>query len=103
MAEGLQDGQPRGVASSYSTTDPFSLAVQATFGQGGVTSVLTRWYGPDGALIYSMQKSYTLPGVYYAGFTVRKNGPWMPGNYRVDVHTNGSPSPSYSVPFTVVQ
>lgn len=103
MAAGLDNGQPRGVVGSYSPTDPFSLAVQATFGQGAATSVLTRWYGPDGALIYSMQKNYTLPGVYYVGFTVRKNGPWAPGNYRVDVHTNGSPTPSYSVPFTVAQ
>lgn len=102
MAASVVGGEPRGVADNYRTTDTFSLAVQATFGQSGVTSVLTRWYGPDGSLIYSMQKSYTLPGVYYVGFTVRKQGPWAPGNYRVDIHTNNSPTPSYSVPFTVV-
>lgn len=101
MAASVAGDQPRGVAENYRPSDPFGLAVQATFGQGGVTSVLTRWYGPDGALIYSVEKNYTLPGTYYAGFTVRKNGPWTPGNYRVDVHTNGSPTPSYSVPFTV--
>lgn len=87
--------------SQYAPTDPFNLAVQATFGAGNVTTVLTRWYGPDGSQIYAMQKDYTQPGVYYVAFSVRKDSPWVPGNYRVDIYTNNSPSPSYSVLFSV--
>ncbi|HEY0068517.1 MAG TPA: hypothetical protein VGE04_00960 [Chloroflexia bacterium] len=87
---------------AYGPGDPFSLAAQATFGPGNVTSVLTRWYGPDGSQIYAMQKEYTQPGAYYVAFSVRKDTPWLPGTYRVDIYTNNSPAPSYSVLFNVV-
>ncbi|MDQ5824305.1 MAG: hypothetical protein M3441_08850 [Chloroflexota bacterium] len=90
-----------GAVAEYSPNEPFNLAAQATFGQGNVTSVLTRWYGPEGSQIYAMQKDYTQPGTYYVAFTVRKNTPWLPGTYRVDIYTNNAPTPSYSVFFSV--
>ena len=90
-----------GATAEYGPNEPFNLAAQATFGQGNVTNVLTRWYGPEGAQIYAMQKDYTQPGTYYVAFTVRKNTPWLPGTYRVDIYTNNSPTPSYSVFFSV--
>ncbi len=90
-----------GSTTAYGTNDSFSLAAQATFGPGNVTSVLTRWYGPDGAQVYAMQKDYTQPGTYYVAFTVRKSTPWLPGTYRVDIYTNSSATPSYSIFFDV--
>ncbi|HEX8230981.1 MAG TPA: hypothetical protein VF826_16960 [Chloroflexia bacterium] len=90
-----------GAVAEYAPSDPFNLAAQATFGQGNVTSVLTRWYGPEGSQIYAMQKDYTQPGTYYVAFTVRKNTPWLPGTYRVDIYTNNSSTPAYSVFFSV--
>jgi hypothetical protein len=87
----------------YGPGEPFNLAVRATFGPANVTNVLTRWYGPDGAQVYAMQKDYTQPGAYYVAFSVRKDTPWLPGDYRVDIYTNNSPTPSYSVFFSVVQ
>ena len=102
MSVSLQGGAPVGVVSAYGPSDPFNLAVQANYGPGGVSSVVTRWYGPDGALIYEMRREYTQPGAYYAGFTLRTDGRWLPGSYRVDIHTNDSPTPAYSVPFTVL-
>ncbi len=101
MSLQLQGGEPAGNVSSYSASDPFNLAVQARFGANAVTSITTRWYGPDGARIYEARKAYTLPGIYYTGFILRKNAPWTPGSYRVDIHTNDSPSPAYSVTFSV--
>lgn len=91
-----------GPTTEYGPNEPFSLAAQATFGPGNVTNVLTRWYGPDGAQVYAMQKDYTQPGTYYVAFTVRKSTPWLPGTYRVDIYTNNYPTPAYSVFFTVV-
>ncbi|HET6314174.1 MAG TPA: hypothetical protein VFH60_10080 [Chloroflexia bacterium] len=85
----------------FGPNEPFNLAVRATFGPGNVTNVLTRWYGPDGAQVYAMQKDYTQPGAYYVAFSVRKDTPWLPGDYRVDIYTNHSPTPSYSVFFSV--
>ena len=93
-------GNPTG---QYGPGEPFNLAVRATFGPGNVTNVLTRWYGPDGAQVYAMQKDYTQQGAYYVAFSVRKDSPWLPGDYRVDIYTNNSPTPSYSVFFSVVQ
>jgi hypothetical protein len=90
-----------GSADVYTPSEPFNLAAQATFGPGNVTSVLTRWYGPEGSQIYAMQKDYTQPGTYYVAFSVRKSTPWLPGTYRVDIYTNNSPTPSYSVLFSV--
>lgn len=102
MSTSLQGGAPAGNVSTYNASDPFNLAVQATFGAGAVTSVTTRWYGPDGRQIYEMRKPYSQPGTYYTGFTLRKSTPWTPGNYRVDIYTNDSASPAYSVTFSVV-
>jgi hypothetical protein len=103
MSASLQEGALAGEATIFGPTDPLHLAVQAEFGPGAVTSVLTRWYGPAGTLLYEMRRQYAQPGTYYAGFTLRTNGTWPPGNYRVDVHTNDSPTPAYSVPFSVVE
>gem|GEM_PF-3548167 len=102
MSAQLQSGEPTGNVSAYSASDPFNLAVQATFGAGAVTSITTRWYGPEGTQIYEMRKVYSQPGVYYTGFTLRKSTPWTPGEYRVDIYTNDSPAPAYSVTFSVV-
>ncbi len=103
MATTLQGGEPVGTTNRYGPNDALNLAVQADYGPSAVTTVLTRWYGPNGELIYSMQKDYTLPGTHYLGFTLRKSGPWTPGGYRVDILTNNSPTPAYSVPFIVEQ
>ncbi len=104
MSVRLEGGQPvGGDVKAYNPTNTFNLAVQANFGSGAVTSILTRWYGPDGSQIYQIRKEYTQPGAYYAGFTLSKSTPWPTGDYRVDIHTNDSPSPAYSVPFSVVQ
>lgn len=102
MSVRFERGEPVGEVSAYGRTDPFNLAVRANYGPGGITSVLTRWYGPDGVLIYDLRKEYPQAGTYYGGFTLRKDSPWLPGNYRVDVHTNDSPAPVASVSFTVV-
>ena len=101
MSGSLDSGEPVGSTNQYGPTAPFNLAVQANYGAGAVTSILTRWYGPDGALIYEMRREYTQPGTYYTGFTLRTSGAWTPGNYRVDIHPNDSPTPAYTVPFTV--
>jgi hypothetical protein len=102
MAVRLEGGQPVGETAVYNSSDPFYLAVQAAFGSGGVTSLMARWYGPDGTAIYQTRKDYTQPGTYYVGFSLKKDGPWSTGDYRVDIHANDSPAPSYSVPFSVV-
>jgi hypothetical protein len=102
MSTTLQGGAPAGNVSAYNPSDPFNLAVQASFGAGAVTSVTTRWYGPDGRQIYEMRKPYSQPGTYYTGFTLRKSTPWSIGDYRVDIYTNDAASPAYSVTFSVV-
>ena len=102
MAPDVAPGGWAGSITAYSPTDPFTLVVQARYGPGGVTSVVTRWYGPDGALLYELPRQFTQAGTYYSGFTIRKSTPWLPGEYRVDIHANGSPSPSYTVRFQVV-
>jgi hypothetical protein len=98
----LEGGKPTGDVSAYGPYDTFNLAVEANFGAGGVTSITTHWYGPGGTQIYQIRKEYSQPGTYYVGFTLKKDGPWPPGDYRVDVHANDSPTPSYSVPFSVI-
>jgi hypothetical protein len=102
MVLALAGGQPAGNVSAYNPTDPFVLAVRAQYGPGGVTSVRTRWYGPDGALLYELPREFSEQGTYYSGFTLRKSTPWQVGDYRVDIHTNNSPAPSYTVTFAVV-
>ncbi len=102
MALELEGGQPAGNVQSYRPTDAFHLAVQARYGPGGVTSITTRWYGPDGHQIYEVRKEFTQAGTYYAGFTLRKTSPWPIGDYRVDIHTNDSPTPDYTLYFSVV-
>ncbi|MGA7733204.1 MAG: IBR domain-containing protein [Chloroflexia bacterium] len=101
MAAGIQGGEPVDRTTSYGPSDPFVLAVQAQFGPGGVTSMRTLWYGPDGGLLYELPRDFAQAGTYYSTFTLRKSAPWLEGNYRVDIYTNGSPSPAYSVGFTV--
>jgi hypothetical protein len=102
MSVSLEGGEPTGSVSAYGPTDAFNLAVQANYGPGAVSSVVTRWYGPDGARIYEMRRDYTQSGVYYAGFTLRTSASWQPGSYRVDIHTNDSPVPAYTLSFTVI-
>jgi hypothetical protein len=102
MVVGLDAGQPAGNVTAYHATDPFVLAVQAQFGPGGVTTMRTRWYGPDGFLLYEIPRDFAQPGTYYTGFTLKKSSPWATGDYRVDIHTNNSPTPAYSVTFSVV-
>jgi hypothetical protein len=102
MALELEGGQPAGNARAYRPTDAFHLAVQANYGPGGVTSITTRWYGPHGHQIYEVRKEFTQTGTYYAGFTLRKTSPWPIGDYRVDIHTNDSPTPDYTLYFSVV-
>ena len=101
MCAKLGSGQPVGITAAYHPTEAFNLAVKAEFGPGGVQSVSTRWYGPDGAQVYVMRHSYPQQGTYYAGFTVSKNGPWATGDYRADIYTNDSPQPVQSVSFSV--
>jgi hypothetical protein len=101
MCARLEGGRPLGTTDRYTPTDPFNLAVKAQFGQGGVVSVLTRWYGPGNTPIYDLRQSYTQAGSYYAGFTLSKKSPWDPGDYRVDIYTNDSPQPISSVSFVV--
>jgi hypothetical protein len=102
MCARLEGGQPVGPTSAYGPTDPFNLAIEASFGAGGVQTVLTRWYGPDGAVIYDLKQDYVQKGTYYAGFTLSKAGAWATGNYRVDIYTNGSAQPVQSVSFSVI-
>ncbi|HUP26847.1 MAG TPA: hypothetical protein VM409_00300 [Chloroflexia bacterium] len=101
MSVRFEGGQPVGVTSVYKTGDTLNLAVQANFGPGAVTSVLTRWYGPGNVQIYEMRKDYTAAGTYYGGFTLKNAAGWAPGDYRVDVHPNNSAVPAYSVSFRV--
>ncbi len=102
MSVRFEGGQPVGSTNAYNPGDVFNLAVQATFDPGDVTSLLTRWYGPDGSQIYQVRKEYSQPGTYYVGFTLKKDGAWPTGDYRADIHVNDSPTPSYSVPFSVI-
>jgi hypothetical protein len=102
MAAGVSGGSPTGRVPAYSPGDAFTVAVQAQYGSGGVTSVVTRWYGPDGGLLYELPRQFTQAGTYYASFTLRKSTPWLPGEYRVDIHANGSAAASYTVRFPVV-
>ena len=102
MSVRFEGGEPVGVTSVYEPDDTLNLVVQANFGEGGVRSVLTRWYGPGNSRIYEMRKEYTQAGTYYAGFTLKNATPWPPGDYRVDIHPNDSPVPGYSVTFSVV-
>ena len=102
MCARLEGGQPVGPTSAYNPTDQFNLALQAAFGAGGAVTVLTRWYGPDGAAIYELKQNYTQQGTYYSGFTVSKKGAWAVGDYRVDIYTNNSPQPIQSVTFSVI-
>lgn len=102
MCARLEGGAPVGVTNAYRQADPFNLAVRANFGPGGVTSILTRWYGPDGALIYQLRQAYAQPGAYYSGFTLNKATLWSAGDYRVDVHTNDAATPAQSVTFSVI-
>jgi hypothetical protein len=102
MVIGLESGQPAGNVKAYHANDAFVLAVQAQFGPGGVTTINTRWYGPDGVLLYEIPRTFSKQGTYYSGFTLKKSTPWSTGDYRVDIHTNDSPTPAYSVRFSVV-
>jgi hypothetical protein len=102
MAASVSGGRPTGRVTEYSPTDAFTVAVQAQYGAGGVASVVTRWFGPDGALLYELPRQFAQGGTYYASFTLRKDTPWLPGEYRVDIHANGAAIPSYSVRFSVV-
>src|SRR5687768_10229636 len=102
MSVRFEGGEPVGVTSVYEPDDTMNLAVQANFGDGGVRSILTRWYGPGNSLIYEMRKEYALAGTYYTGFTLKNATPWPTGDYRVDIHPNDSAVPAYSVPFSVV-
>ncbi|HET9494025.1 MAG TPA: hypothetical protein VFR15_07345, partial [Chloroflexia bacterium] len=102
MAAGVSAGLPTGRVTEYSPADAFTVAVQAQYGADGVTSIATRWYGPDGALLYELPRQFAQAGTYYTSFTLRKDTPWLPGAYRVDIHANGSATPSYSVRFSVV-
>ena len=101
MTGPLQSGQPVDHVTTYSASDPFVLAVQAQFGADGITSLVTRWYGPDGGLLYELPRNYTLTGAYYSTFTLKKDTPWLEGSYRVDIYTNASPAPAYSLQFSV--
>ncbi len=103
MCAKLEAGQPIGPTHAYHRADLFNLAVQAAFGPNGVTTALTRWYGPDGAPIYDLKQSYTQQGTYYAGFTLKKASPWAVGDYRVEIYTNGSTQPVQTVSFSVIQ
>ncbi|MEO6456941.1 MAG: hypothetical protein ABIO92_01505 [Chloroflexia bacterium] len=102
MSVRFEGGEPVGITSVYKPDDTMNLAVQANFGEGGVRSVLTRWYGPGNSPIYELRKEYPQMGTYYTGFTLKNATPWPPGDYRVDIHPNDSPVPAYSVPFSVM-
>jgi hypothetical protein len=102
MVTGLSAGQPETNASAYHAGDTFVLAVRASFGPGGVTTMNTRWYGPDGGLLYEIPRTFNTQGTYYTGFTLKKDSPWVTGDYRVDIYTNNSPNPDDTVNFSVV-
>jgi hypothetical protein len=101
MTGSLQSGQPVDRVTTYSASDGFVLAVQAQFGVGGVTTIRTRWYGPDNGLLYELPRNYTLTGTHYSTFTLKKDSPWLEGSYRVEVYTNASSTPAYTVQFAV--
>jgi uncharacterized protein YfaS (alpha-2-macroglobulin family) len=102
MCARLETGEPVGVTGAYRQGDPFNLAVRANFGQGGVVSILTRWFGPGGAQIYELRQTYSQAGTYYTGFTLNKSTPWATGDYRVDIYTNDAPQAAQSVSFSVI-
>ncbi len=101
MTSSVQGGQSLDIVTTYGASDTFVLAVQAQFGPDGVTSVLTRWYGPDGGLLYEFPRSYSQSGTYYSTFNLRKSTPWLEGSYRVDIYTNDGTVPAYTVNFAV--
>jgi hypothetical protein len=101
MTSEIPAGDTLETVGVYDPSSAFVLAVQAQFGAGGVTSVVTRWYGPDNGLLFEMPRDFAQAGTYYSTFTLRKNTPWLEGAYRVDIYTNGSASPGYSVSFSV--
>jgi hypothetical protein len=101
MTNSVQSGQSLDRVTTYGASDAFVLSVQAEFGAGGITTVRTRWYGPDNGLLYELPRSYTLEGTYYSTFTLKKDSPWLEGNYRVDIYTNASTTPAYSLHFAV--
>lgn len=101
MTTEIPAGQTFDTVGVYDPSAAFVVAVQAQFGAGGVTSVVTRWYGPDNGLLYELPRDFTQAGTYYSTFTLRKNTPWLEGSYRVDIYTNGSASPAYTLGFSV--
>ena len=101
MVANIQGGEPAERTTSYGPSDPFVLAVQAQFGPDGVTTVRTRWYGPDGGLLYELPRDFERVGTYYSAFNLSKDSPWLEGGYRVDIYTNDAPSPAYTVGFSV--
>jgi hypothetical protein len=103
MAGNIQGGQSLERVTAYGPSDPLVLVMQAQFGPGGVSTVVTRWYGPDSGLLYELPRDFERVGTYYSTFTLRKSTPWLEGGYRVDIYTNGAPSPAYSVSFAVTQ
>ncbi len=101
MVSGIEPGKSPRSVTAYGPNDTFTLPVQAQFGPGGVTTMKTRWYGPDGGLLYEIPRSFSTAGSYSTGFTLKKSTPWSAGNYRVDIYTNGAATPAYSVSFGV--
>lgn len=101
MTSGIQSGQTPDTVSVYDPSATFVLAVEAQFGSDGVSSMIARWYGPDNGLLYEVSRNFGQPGTYYTTFTLSKDTPWLEGAYRVDIYTNGSASPAYSVGFNV--
>jgi len=101
-AGGLLDAQlassGAGGAGAYKPADTLHVLVQAS---SNVKSILVRWYGPDGNQIYQVREDYSLPRAYNADFTLKNDGPWPAGSYRVDIHTNDSPLPIKSLSFSV--
>ena len=85
-------------ASVYQPNDTFRLVVQAA---SSVTSIMVRWYGPDGSELYKVRKEYSLSQAYNADFILKNAGAWPAGSYRADIYTNDSPLPATSLSFSV--
>jgi hypothetical protein len=101
MTTNVQSGQTIDTITVYDPSATFVLAVQAQFGADGVSSLVTRWYGPDNGLLYELPRAFAQSGTYYSAFTLSKTTPWLEGSYRVDIYTNGASSPAYTIPFSV--
>ncbi|MGI8589151.1 MAG: hypothetical protein ACR2M0_15915 [Chloroflexia bacterium] len=90
--------------TSYRPTDTFYIAVQSTFGNGGVKSVQARLSGPpNGSPLLNQNQTITpaRDGNYWVGFGFSQNTPWAPGAYKADIFVDNGNTPTTYVSWTV--